>query len=487
MAEVKALEWTLGLRNFASGKFLTQETFGFAMNANGATLKKKQTLTLMSAPDGSVHIRTHLGKYLYGDRDGNFKGDADSPSADTEWTIEPQADGTWALKSAHNFYFHGTGENLSAFEKELPSDGTWTVVLAMHPQVNLYSVMRKRYVHLNNGELQCNEDVPWGDDALITLVFFDDHAEGRYGLMACNGQYLNASGRLTDQAGPDAQFLLGFHDDQISLRDASGSYLSCVGGPGLLKVNKQKITKDELFVLQDSEPQFTIKSNSQNKQVSVRSGLEVKANQSDVTDQERFQMEVGADGTVHFMTNKLKYFGVQDDNTIAAVETKQGAKTGFTVVYQENRVRFLSTHNGKYIKVKPNGALIANGDGSSDEGVFTMTIINRPELVLRGQYGFMGIKSESRRITSNSARGAIFTLTPVDGAYTLSLDGKAWSAEPDGVEAKSDVGKHFILEFVESSKCLIKDCESGNYLEGEQAGAVKAIGQGKNINTLWEF
>jgi len=487
MSEVHALEWTLGLRNHASGKFLTQETFGFAMNANGKQLKKKQTLTLMSSPDGSVHIRTHLGKYLYGDRDGNVAGDADSPSADTEWTIEPQADGTWALKSAHGFYFHGTGDKLTAFVKELPADGKWTVVLAMHPQINLYSVMRKRYVHYQNGELHCNEDVPWGDDALITLVFFDEHAEGRYGLMACNGQYLTASGRLTDAAGADAQFLLGFHDDQISLRDAGGSYLSCVGGNGLLKVNKQRITKDELFVIQDSEPQFTIKSNSQNKQVSVRSGLEVKANQADVTDQERFQMEVGADGTVHFMTNKLKYWAVQDDNSVAAIETKKGAKTGFNVVYQDNRVRFVSTSNGKYIKVKPNGSLMANGDGSEAEGIFTMTIINRPELVLRGQYGFMGIKPESRRVTCNAARGAIYTLTPVDGAYTLSLDGQAWSAEPDGVEAKSAVGKHFILEFVESSKCLIKDCESGKYLEGEQNGGVKATGQGKSINTLWEF
>jgi fascin 1/2 len=329
--------------------------------------------------------------------------------------------------------------------------------------------------------------VPWGDDALITLVFFDEHSEGRYGLMASNGKYLTASGRLTDAAGADAQFLLGFHDDQISLRDAGGSYLSCVGGNGLLKVNKQRITKDELFVIQDSEPQFTIKSNSQNKQVSVRSGLEVKANQADVTDEERFQMEVGADGTVHFMTNKLKYWALQDDSSIAAVETKKGAKTGFNVVYQDNRVRFVCAGNGKHVKVKPNGSLMANGDGSEQEGIFTMTIINRPELVLRGQYGFMGIKPESRRITCNSARGEIFTLTPVDGAYTLALGGQSWAAEPDGVTAKSAVGKLFILEFVESSKCLIKDTESGRYLEGEQNGGVKATGQGKSINTLWEF
>lgn len=35
MALPNALEWTLGLRNRASGKYLTQESFGNAVNVNG--------------------------------------------------------------------------------------------------------------------------------------------------------------------------------------------------------------------------------------------------------------------------------------------------------------------------------------------------------------------------------------------------------------------------------------------------------------------
>jgi hypothetical protein len=55
----------------------------------GKSLKKKQTFTLVTK-DGGVHLRTHLGKYFYGDGDGNVKGDADAPSAATQWTILPQ-------------------------------------------------------------------------------------------------------------------------------------------------------------------------------------------------------------------------------------------------------------------------------------------------------------------------------------------------------------------------------------------------------------
>jgi fascin 1/2 len=191
---------------------------------SGKTLKKKQTFTLISQ-DGAVHIRTHLDKFMYGDKDGKIHGDAESPSKETEWNILPQSDGTWALKTAHGFFFHGTGDKLSAFVggDEPPSDGRWVVHLAMHPQINLYNVMRKRFVHLESDELRCTEDIPWGEDALLTLEFFDEHPEGRYGIMSCNGRYLESSGRLQASPTPSCQFLLGFHDDQISLCNDQGS------------------------------------------------------------------------------------------------------------------------------------------------------------------------------------------------------------------------------------------------------------------------
>ncbi len=36
------LAWSLGLKNHASGKYLTQETFGFALNVNGKIFLTKQ-------------------------------------------------------------------------------------------------------------------------------------------------------------------------------------------------------------------------------------------------------------------------------------------------------------------------------------------------------------------------------------------------------------------------------------------------------------
>ncbi|EDQ84601.1 uncharacterized protein MONBRDRAFT_39233 [Monosiga brevicollis MX1] len=485
------ISMTMGLRNASSGLYLTQETFGFAVNCNGKSLKKKQTLTLV-AQDGGIHFKTHLNKFLYGDRDGNVKADADAPSAETQWTILPQADGTWALKSAAGFFFHGTGDKLTAFVggDDVPADGRWVVHLAMHPQINLYNAMRKRYVHLStDGELQCNEDVPWGEDALLNLIFFEEHPTGRYGLMACNGKYLENSGKLVDAPNGNCQFLLGFHDDHISLCDDEGRFLSCVGGKGTVRVNKQKVTKDELFRIQDSEPQFIIRNIFKNLNVSARNGAEVKADQklNDVQDTERFQFEV-ADGEVHVMSDKLKYWAPRDDGSLAVETEKKSANTAFVVDYSAgNTVKFQHKASGKFLIAKPNGAMFATGDASDEAAAFELAIINRPTLILRGQYGFLGVKGASGRVECNRSHPDVFNLVSKNGEYYLQKDGKYWTVDQDGVACVSSSPVAFFFEFVQLSKALIKHKESGKYIIGEQNGGFKANGDREETNTLWEF
>jgi fascin 1 len=65
-----------------------------------------------------------------------------------------------------------------------------------------------------------------------------------------------------------------------------------------------------------------------------------------------------------------------------------------------NRVKFIGA-NGKHVTVRSNGGLVANGNGSDPTSLFTLTIINRPEIVLRGQFGFVGVKGASGRVEVN--------------------------------------------------------------------------------------
>jgi len=67
--------WTIGLIN-SKFRYLSAETFGFRVNANGKSLKKKQVWVLEPSGDGeSVSLRSHLGKYLAVDQFGNITCD----------------------------------------------------------------------------------------------------------------------------------------------------------------------------------------------------------------------------------------------------------------------------------------------------------------------------------------------------------------------------------------------------------------------------
>ena len=60
-------------------KYLTAETFGFKINANGASLKKKQLWTL-EGNEHQVYLRSHLDRYLAVDQFGNVTCEAEDPS-----------------------------------------------------------------------------------------------------------------------------------------------------------------------------------------------------------------------------------------------------------------------------------------------------------------------------------------------------------------------------------------------------------------------
>lgn len=191
---------------------------------------------------------------------------------------------------------------------------------------------------------------------------------------------------------------------------------------------------------------------------------------------------------MHLMTSKLKYLAPRADTCIGADADKKSSATQLIVKWAGNQCQFQHAESGKFITIKPNGALYANGDGSEENTRFEFKIINRPTLMLRGQYGFVGVKGASGRVECNRARGTVFNLECSNGAYRLKThDGKYWTVDQDGVAATASAPVDFYLEFAQRSKVLIKHAESGKYLEGEQNGGFKATGTAENINTLWEF
>ncbi len=84
---------------------------------------------------------------------------------------------------------------------------------------------------------------------------------------------------------------------------------------------------------------------------------------------------------------------------------------------QDGRVA-IKASNDRYLTAKLNGSLYATMDIVDDKGKFTITIVNRPILVLRCDFGFLGFKTPSNpRVECNkSTSGDVIHLEHNGGA-----------------------------------------------------------------------
>jgi len=65
----------------------------------------------------------------------------------------------------------------------------------------------------------------------------------------------------------------------------------------------------------------------------------------------------------------------------------------FTIEWLEDGSVGIRATNGRYVTARMNGSLYGVSDSLGDRERFIMTIINRPLLVLRCDYGFVGFRT----------------------------------------------------------------------------------------------
>ncbi|CAG0920868.1 unnamed protein product [Notodromas monacha] len=241
--------WIVGLIN-ARHKYLTAETFGFKINANGVSMKKKQF--------GNVTCENE---------------EVDETTGRLEISVADDGSGRWALRHAGRGYYLGALNDKVVCEAKVPGDAElWTVHLGARPQVNVRSVGRKRFARLSDtgDEIQVDANVAWGPDTLFTLEFRADSLA--YAVHACNDKYLSKDGKLVASIGPECLFSIEFHGGSLALRDRDGLYLGPIGSRAALRTRSSAVTKDELFQLHDSLPQASFCAALNARFVSVKQG-----------------------------------------------------------------------------------------------------------------------------------------------------------------------------------------------------------------------
>ena len=111
-------------------------------------------------------------------------------------------------------YFLGASPDALICSAKTPGDAElWFVHLAARPQLNLFSIGRKRFAHLsdNQDEIRVDENVPWGEDTLFTLEFREE--ANKYAIHACNNMYLQKDGKLVPSVNKVPMYKNKSHDD----------------------------------------------------------------------------------------------------------------------------------------------------------------------------------------------------------------------------------------------------------------------------------
>merc|ERR1711934_1013029 len=263
------------------------------------------------------------------------------------------------------------------------------------------------------------------------------------------------------------------------------------------------------FALQDSQPQASFQAVSNKRFVSCSIGMDVTANQDEISDNETFQLESQADSAKwNFRTLQDKYFSVQPGGGVQAGEAKRPEQAPLQLVWQDNGTVAMKADNGKFVGAKKSGHLFANVDVLEDNSRFFFYLTNRPIMILKCEQGYVGYRmATSVKLDCNKASYATFQVERADGGLVhfkgkfrplllriLSThflhpgqNGKYWQVSDGGIACESETpAPGFYLELREPTKVCIKT-EGGNYLVEKRNGGFNVGGTDEAEATRWEW
>ncbi|XP_074921118.1 fascin-like isoform X1 [Chelonoidis abingdonii] len=331
---------------------------------------------------------------------------------------------------------------------------------------------KQRYMRCDQqtGHMRCDRDLPWGPEAIITLHF--DLKEKKYGLRNGAGSLLAADGSLQAELSPQTLYSLELQGGLLALRDADGRYLT--GREGTVKTFKtDKPGRDELFALEPSAAQVSLRTFAGGRFVCCRPGADIYANAMSVGNTEIFQLLLN-DVTKQacFRSSSGTYLAAGPKDSVVSTST-QDKGVWFSLQYQEQRVT-LRMADGRHVATRPNGQLLLVPEAAGKEE-FLLLLVNRPLLILQSEAGFVGLFPGTQRLDGNRPVYDASTLTlGEDGFCHFRVANKYWSLDQDGlVMASGDHPSNFVLQFV-SSNCLVLKAPNSKYLVAEAGGRLWA-------------
>jgi len=392
----------------------------------------------------NVALKSHLNKYLAVDSFGNVTCDSEEKTENARFTITicSMSQGRskdehifWAFRNVERGYYLGTTEDgMICCNSKMPRSRAELWHLHLIPARGasffaLKSLGRKRFArvvedeskfeysrhqvqerNVGKAQVQLDATISWGSE---TLFQFKYHEGGRYSLLTSDCLYLTNEGKCVDWKAPDESalppaeclFTLEYHSGFLAFRDSFSHYLAAAGRSSILRSRSIGVSRDELFVFESSPIQISLKATFNNRWVSIKQGVDLSANQTEVSSKfEVFQM------THHkqtqnwsIMTYDSNFWTVlPNTNTVSVCKPGdyEALNRGqFKLIWSDSdatcSLKFVdSSRQERWIAARKSGQLfLASGTQSGVK--FIMRFQNRKLLNLRPieGNGFVGLKT----------------------------------------------------------------------------------------------
>jgi len=473
--------YPVGIRTY-QGKFLTVETFGDQLNANGVAFRSKQVWIIETNGSGKFAFKSHKGKYLTVDHK-TISATATS-KGDKQWFDLAYTNGLANIFSPANgtYLSLDSSGNVTVVASPSTEAELFEIIINVHPEICL--ITQKRYLAVLGTEVVSNRDTQFGRETLFIREEADNR--GAYGIRASTGKYLcvDSSRKVVatqnNMSDPSAQFYFEFHGNNMAIKSVGAQLFVTTLGTGLQAL-RTSVSLKEIFIMIDSDPQVTIKANN-GKYVAFQ-GANLITTTNKVTNNEIFILESDNDRWA-FKTYQENHISVKSDGIVSVDAKKKTDSEYFTMEFYDGKTA-IRAPNGKYLSAKPLGGVEVKPTEVGPKELFEVFLFNRPQLVLQtNQQSFIGTQDD--KVRTNKTKGEALVVEFKDSKYALrNSTGKYFKVGSDAKVGLAGDPSWFFFEFY-SGRVAIKT-ETGKYLRSENQGWLVAVADRPEATELYNW
>lgn len=392
-------------------------------------------------------------------------------------------------------------------------------------------------------QIQVDSTTAWGSDTLFQFKYYEG---GRYALLTSSCKYLTSEGACIEWSPVGGNypnngsskngqgnisvtiksssfppnnclFTIEYHGGSIAFRDCHGRYLAAAGRASVLRTRSSNVSRDELFEFEPAPIQVAFRADFNNRFVSLKQGMDLSANQSDVTaSHETFDLQYNSSNDTWNMKTKDGNYWSPGTTTAIPVSSRDKSSAGmFKIKWNDDGTASIlatdssgnETKDPKWVCARKSGQLCLS---SNDPVGFHVMFMNRQVINLRPSNGsgFLGLKqlglgkiecgktapdsilveyvnseTDHREEDIMSTFNCCVLRMPTNGKYVSIVDGNCVAA--DG--ASPSCGQQFLLELRSGSTLAIRLFENASYLNLTKQNTLCISKCQPNEATLWEF